>query len=646
MEINELSVAAIRALSIDGVNKANSGHPGIDLGAAPMLHVLYSKFINASPKDSHWLGRDRFVLASGHGSMLLYSMLHVCGYKISMDDLKSFRQLGSITPGHPEIYTDGVDCASGPLGQGSAHAVGFAIAEKFMAETFNKEDIKLFDNYTYALCGDGDMEEGVGQEAFSLAGSLHLNKLIVLCDSNDVTLDGPLSKSNCEDYKKRMEANGWNVMIVDGFDLKAIEKAIKKAQKSTDKPTFIICKTIIGYGSAKQGLCDTHGSPLGIEDGLHAKESYGYNYPEFTVPEEVYKLYEETFQRRGKRALNKWKNSLKEYKNKYPEDYAKLMAALDGSNIKDIKYPKFEVSNADATRVTSGKIINEIANQLPNFIGGASDVAKSVNTLIKSSGQFGVDEHGRNIYFGIREFAMSCAQTGMLLYGGIRPYLGCFLVFSDYLKPSIRTAAIMKVPSINVFTHDSIAVGEDGATHQPIEQVSTLRLIPNCVTFRPDSAIETSHAWRYALENKEGPVNIICTRQGIKSPVDVEYETFKKGAYIVRKENKEADYIVIATGSEVEVACEIANRMQDKYDIRVVSMPSMELFEKQSKKYKHEIIGGNRNKVIALEMEASGLWYKYASKVIGIDTFGESGKGNDVIKHYGFDVDSLIKRMF
>lgn len=646
MDINDLGINALRCLSMDAINNANSGHPGICLGAATLMHTLFTRFLKATPQDSTWLGRDRFVLAAGHGSALLYSMLHICGYKVSLDDLYDFRQLNSVTPGHPEYgLTDGVDCTSGPLGQGIAHAVGLAMAEKRMGELFNRPDVNLFDNHTYVLCGDGDIQEGVTQEAISLAATLKLNKLIVIYDANDVTLDGALDLSFSEDVEKRFKACGWNVLKCDGLVLEEVERCLKRASRMKDAPTLIIARTVIGFGSSKQGTSKVHGSPLGAEETDKLKKKLTWPYPPFKVPDAVYDYYQATFVRRGLRFNRSWKNRLKKYKKLYPEDHATLMACLDGSICGQIVYPQFELGTDEATRATSGKILNEIAKQMPNLFGGASDVASSVNTTIKNAGAWALEEGGRNIYFGIREFAMSCAQTGLLLYGGLRTYVGCFLVFSDYLKPSIRTAALMNVPSINVFTHDSIAVGEDGPTHQPIEQISSLRLVPNTVTIRPAGAIETAHAWRYAIENKEGPVNLILSRQKIKTLAAGSYEDFVKGGYVV-KEVSGADYTLLATGSEVPLALKIADLVSDRLKVRVASIPSLELFNKQSKTYQNQVTGGKRDKTIAIEMGVSGLWYRYADKVVGIDEFGCSAKGEEVIAAYGFTAEELSQKLF
>jgi len=646
MNIQDLSINAIKVLGIDAINKANSGHPGMVLGAAPIAYTLYSQVINASLKDKNWINRDRFVLASGHASMLLYSTLHLAGYKISMDDIKNFRQVGSLTPGHPEVHhTDGVDCSSGPLGQGIAHGVGFAMAEAFLAAKYNKEDIKLIDHYTYVLAGDGDMQEGVTQEAISLAGRLGLNKLIVIYDNNDITLDGSLSLSSYDDTKKRFEACGWNVMVTDGESVDLLKKMITKAKKGS-KPTLIIAKTTIGKGSINENTAKVHGAPLGEEDAIQIKEKLNWNYDKFVVPEEVYDHFNNTFVKRGNKAFRNWRKNAKIYEFRYPNEWEELNKALK-ADYSDVEFPEFEVGTKEATRVTSGKIINYIAKQVPTLLGGAADVAGSVQTKIKEESIFDKENYtGRNINFGIREFAMSCAQTGMLLHGGVRPYIGIFYVFSDYLKPSVRMAALMNVPSINICTHDSLAVGEDGPTHQPIEQLACFRTIPNTVTFRPAGAIETTYAWKYALNNKQGPVNIVLSRQNMTTDTYIDYESFIKGAYVVKYEKEHVDRTLIATGSEVSLAIEIAHILEERgLDVRVVSMPSTNLFDKLSFQERFEILGTTRDNIYSFELGNTDLWYKYAHKPFGINTFGYSGKFNEILDYIGFNAETLASKI-
>ncbi len=642
MNNKELSVNTIRIIGNEAINKASSGHPGMVLGSACVSYCLFNHHLNITSRDSKWINRDRFVLGSGHASMLLYTNLHLLGYKVCIEDIKNFRQLGSNTPGHPEYgVTDGVDCSSGPLGQGIGHAVGMAISEKYLAERFNKDDLKLFDNYTYCLCGDGDNEEGVSFEAYSIAGRLNLNKLIVIYDKNDITLDGPLEYSSNEDFAKRMEALKWNVIECNGLEFDEIDDAIKKAKSYPSKPTIIIAHTTIGYLSTNQGTNKVHGAPI-KEDLDNVKAKINWSYAPFEIPNEVYEDYK-IGKERGSKAYDKWNEVLEEYKIKYPLDYKVLNDAINHANLLNLDYPKFELDTNEATRASFGKIINHIGKQVELLLGGAADVAGSVNTLLKEDKIFGLEEHGRNIYYGIREHAMSLIQSGILLYGLIRPYVGSFMVFSDFFKPSIRTAALMHLPSINILTHDSIAVGEDGPTHQPIEQINSLRLIPNTYNFRPSGAIETMHSVRFSLENTKNPSNLILSRQNMSIPKDVSYEEFIKGAYIV-KDYLDYDYVLITTGSEVELAIKTTLLLETKnIKVRVVSMPCMELFERQDNKFKESIIGNDRDKVIALEMGSKGLWYKYASKVYGIDCFGESGKASDVMNHFGFNPETIAK---
>ena len=646
MNIQELSINAIKVIGVDAINKAKSGHPGLVLGSAPIAYTLYTQIMNASLKNKQWINRDRFVLASGHASMLLYSTLHLAGYNLSMEDIKAFRQVNSLTPGHPEVHhTDGVDCSSGPLGQGIAHGVGFAMAEAHLAAKFNKEDIKLIDHYTYVLCGDGDMQEGVTQEAISLAGRLALNKLIVIYDNNDITLDGSLSLSSYDDTKKRFEACGWNVLTTEGTSVDLMKKMITKAKKSL-KPTLIIAKTTIGKDSVNEGTAKTHGAPLGEADAEQIKVKLGWNYDKFEVPQEVYDHFENTFAKRGNKAFRNWRKNAKVYEFRYPTEWAEFKKAVN-ADYTDLDYPEFEVGTKEATRVSSGKVINHVASQIPTFLGGSADVAGSVQTKIKSESTFDRDNYsGLNVNYGIREFAMSCAQTGMLLHGGVRPFVGIFFVFSDYLKPSVRTAALMNVPQINIFTHDSLAVGEDGPTHQPIEQLTAFRTIPNTVTIRPAGAIETTLAWKYALENKNGPVNIVLSRQNMVTDTYIDYDSFKKGAYIVKYENEHVDRTLIATGSEVSLALEVAAILEDRgLDVRVVSMPSTNLFDRLSKEEKFNILGTSRDNIYSFELGSTDLWYKYAHQPFGVDTFGYSGKFDEILDYIGFNAETLADKI-
>ena len=645
-EIDKLSVNAIRATCIDVVNKAKSGHPGMALGSAPILYTLFTKHLVANPKEPMWFNRDRFVLSAGHASSLLYTMLHLSGYEVSLDDLKSFRQLGSLTPGHPEFkHTKGVDATSGPLGQGIAQAVGMAMAERAVAHQY-PQGKELCSHYTYVLCGDGCLQEGLSQEAISLAGHHKLNKLILFYDSNAVTLDGGLDLSFSENVKARFKASEWNVLEVkDGNDIDAIDEAISKAKTSKSKPTLIIVHTIIGYGSEKQGTSKVHGNPLGEEDGLKAKKFYGYDYPAFEIPEEVYKHFQETFAKRGEEAYKAYYKNLEEYKAKHSGAYKKFEKALNGDVSSYFKgEPKFDPANNDSTRVSSGKALNELYNKVPFLMGGSADVAGSVMTKITDGVNFTPKTpKGRNINWGIREFEMAAAQNGMLLHGGLKTYVGAFLVFVDYMKAAVRMAALSKLPGIYLLSHDSLAVGEDGPTHQPIEQLAMLRSIPNVNVIRPCDARETYAAWKIALESKETPTALILSRQNLPLLAS-KYKEVEKGAYIISKESKKLDATIIATGSEVSLAIEAQKLLLERgVDVRVASMPSTYLFDKQPKEYRDQVVGVSKDKVFAVEMLSSFGWYKYADYVMGVDTFGTSAPAKDAIKAYDFTSEHLVK---
>ena len=534
MDISNLSIATIRSLGIDTINKANSGHPGMVLGSAPALYTLFNKELNIYNKEAEWINRDRFVLASGHASALLYSMLHLTGFDVTIDDLKNFRQLNSHTPGHPEIeMTHGVDASSGPLGQGIPMAAGMAMAEKFLASQYNKENFDIIDHYTYVLCGDGDMQEGVTYEAASLAGHLSLGKLIVLYDANKVTLDGPLSMSFSENVKKRYEACNWQVLEVkDGNDINEIHKAIKKGKKEQFKPTLIIVNTVIGFGSANQGTNKVHGAPLGKEDGKNAKLSYGFDHDEFYVPEEVYEDFKKKTIKRGKSKFNKWNKLFNEYKEQYPTEAKQLEDAIAGKyslNIDEL-LKNYPVGHNNATRNTSLEVIQEVAKQNPTFLSGTADLASSTKTKIKDEDDFSVENYnGRNLVFGIREFAMVAIMNGMTLHKGVKVSAGGFLVFSDYFKAAVRMACLMKLPIILPLSHDSIAVGEDGPTHQPIEQFAMLRSIPNMHVIRPGDAVEMAAAWKLAIESTENPTALILTRQNVETMENSSVEGVSKG---------------------------------------------------------------------------------------------------------------------
>ncbi len=646
-QLDDLSIATIRSLCIDEINKANSGHPGMALGSAPILYTLFTRYLVANPFDTNFFNRDRFVLSSGHASALLYALLHVSGYPLSIDDLKSFRQLGSLTPGHPEYgHTPGVDATSGPLGQGIAQAVGIAMAERAVQGQYKDGEL-LCNHYTYCLCGDGCLQEGLSQEAISLAGHQKLNKLILFYDSNNVTLDGGIDLSFSEDVKKRFLASEWNVINVEnGNDVEAISKAIKKAKKSLDKPTLIIVKTIIGFGSQKQGTNKVHGSPLGSEDGKKAKLSYHFDHEDFYVPDEVYQNFKDTFIKRGLKMYRKYNRGLKEYKKNNPHEYDIFMKAIKGDT-KSFAFnsdPLFETTNKDSSRVSSGKILNQLHHEIPFLMGGSADVAGSVMTKIDGGVNFSKEHpEGRNINFGIREFAMASAQNGMLLHRGLKTYIGSFLVFSDYMKSAIRMSALSNLPAIYLFSHDSVALGEDGPTHQPIEHLAMLRSIPGVNVIRPCDARETYASWKIALESKHTPNCLILSRQNLPL-LDSKFDEVSKGAYIISKEEGKLDAIIIATGSEVSLAIEAQKLLKEQnINVRVVSMPSTYLFEKQNEEYKHKILPLNKEKIFAVEMLSSFGWYKYADNVMSIDTFGESAPTKDVIAKFDFNENHLVK---
>lgn len=651
MNIEQLSISAIRSLVIDGTNKAKSGHPGMALGSAPILFTLYTKHLVSDPTNPNWINRDRFILSAGHASMLLYSILHLSGYKVSMDDLKQFRQLNSITPGHPELgVTPGVDASAGPLGQGIAQAVGVALAEQSLQALY-KDGENIISHYTYCLCGDGCLQEGISQEAISFAGRQKLNKLILFYDANEVTLDGSLEMSFHENVKKRFEASEWNVLEVkDGNDYKAIDQQIKKAKKSKDKPTLIIVHTIIGYGSVNQGLNKVHGNPLGEEDGKNAKLKYGYDYPEFTVPDEVYKYFKKTFINRGKKAYKIWENDFNAYSVSHPDESAKFISVMKNnvSNYLFDKGPEFETGYKEATRKTSQVILNVLNKSIFNLIGGSADVAASVMTSIKGETDFSpLARYGRNINFGIREFAMAAIQNGILLHGGLRSYCGCFLVFSDYLKPAIRMSSLSHLPAIYLFSHDSIAVGEDGPTHQPIEQLAMLRSIPGNYVYRPCDANELTMSYRQALLSIDHPSCIILSRQVLPLLEGSRTDDVNKGGYIVSKERgNEPMFTLIATGSEVSLCVEAQKQLfMQGIDVRVVSLPCQEMFLKQDGAYIKNVLGTSYDHRMSVEMASTFGWYRFAAHAMGIDTFGKSAPANDVIKDFHFTVDEVVRRV-
>jgi len=656
VDIEQLSINTIRTLSMDAVQKANSGHPGMPMGMAPIAYALYYKSMKHNPINSKWLNRDRFVLSGGHGSMLLYSILHLCGYKISLDDLKNFRQWNSKTPGHPELrHTDGVETTTGPLGQGFATAIGMAIARDYLASLFNKDDIKIIDHGIWGMCGDGDLMEGISHEAASLAGHLKLGKFVFFYDDNQITIDGSTSISCSDDVARRFEAYGWQVLtILDVNDSVQVDRVIKLAKSSADKPTLVISKSHIGFGSPnKQDKSAAHGAPLGEEEVRLTKKYLGM--PEdksFYVPEEVYSHFK-GISECGQEAEYLWNKQLDEYKIKYPKDYELYVSIMNGNYPNDWidHLPKFEdYTEKISTRVVSGKVLNAAVIDIPTLIGGSADLNESNMTHIKSSKSFSaVDRKGKNIHFGIREHAMGAVLNGMSVYGGIIPFGATFLIFSDYMRPAIRLAALMKQKIIYVFTHDSIGLGEDGPTHQPIEQIASLRAIPNLVVIRPADANETVEAWKYAINHKGGPVALILTRQKIDVLNRNKYAAaagLTNGAYIIKDSEHNPDLILIATGSEVSLSLKAAEKLeQEGKSVRVISFPSWEIFEQQPEDYKKQILPENISARVSVEMGISLGWNKYVGnngKCLSIETFGASAPDNILYEKYGFTVENIV----
>ena len=654
--MSQQSVNAIKVLGVDAINKAKSGHPGVVMGAAPMAYSLFTKHLRVNPKKTDWINRDRFVLSAGHGSMLLYSLLHLSGFEdVSLEEVKNFRQWGSKTPGHPEFgHTKGVDATTGPLGQGISTAVGMALAERYLAAKYNKEGYELFDHYTYVICGDGDIMEGVASEAASFAAVQKLNKLVVLYDSNDICLDGETRDAFSENVRARYDAYGWNTILVeDGANVEAVNVAIEKAKQS-DKPTLIEVKTIIGAGSPnKQGTNGVHGAPLGEEETALFRKEIGWNYEPFEIPEEVYADFKVNVADRGETANNEWEKLYNEYKEKFPELAAELEEVLSREDIKHLSKESFSFKNvgeAQATRNSSQDAINSIAKVLPTFFGGSADLSHSNMTFIKGDGlQDDAHRTERNIQFGVREFAMATVLNGMMLHGGVRVFGGTFFVFSDYLKAALRLSALQNLPVTYVFTHDSIAVGEDGPTHEPIEHLASLRTIPNTYVFRPADATETQAAWYLAQNVNDKPTSIVLTRQNLPVLENSSFEKVAKGAYVVYETSSDFDTILIATGSEVALAVSVAQELEKEgMKVRVVSMPSIELFEEQSNEYKEALLPRNIRRRVSLEMGNTALWYKYVGLdglAIGINKFGASAPANKVIEEYGFSVEKVVARI-
>ena len=653
--IEELSVNAIRVLSADAIQKAKSGHPGLPLGAAPAAYELWARHMNHNPKNPEWKNRDRFVLSGGHGSMLLYSLLHLFGYgDLSIDDIKNFRQLDSKTPGHPEYgHTVGIEATTGPLGQGMAMAVGMAMAEAHLAAVFNKDGYNVVDHYTYVLGGDGCMMEGISSESFSLAGTLGLSKLIVLYDSNNISIEGSTDIAFTEDVMKRFEAFGFQTIEVeDGNDLGAIGAAIEEAKADKNRPSLIKINTRIGYVChAKQGKASAHGEPLGEDNVAALKENLGWPCKEaFEVPQEVYDYYKELASDRAK-AEDEWNKLFAEYCSKFPEMKEMWDNYYNGYDMSDLFNSEEYWAAGDkpeATRNTSGTVLNLIKQHMPNMIGGSADLAPSNKTYMKDAGDFSRDNYaGSNIHFGVREQAMTAITNGIALHGGLRPFAATFFVFSDYTKPMARLSSLMKLPVTYIFTHDSIGVGEDGPTHEPIEQLAALRSLPNFTVFRPCDKVETSAAWMYAATSKETPTALVLTRQNLPQMPGSSKEALK-GGYIIDDSSKAVpDAIIIASGSEVSLAVEAKAELAKKdIDVRVVSMPSMELFEEQSAEYKESVLPKEVRKRVAVEALSDFGWYRYVGldgAVVSMKGFGASGPAAELFEKFGFTTETVVK---
>ena len=643
MDVKQKVINTIRVLSAEAIEKANSGHPGLPLGAAPAAFTLFNEHLKHNPKNPDWINRDRFVLSAGHGSMLLYSLLNLYGYGLKIEDLENFRQFDSLTPGHPEyMHTKGVEASTGPLGQGIAMGVGMAIAEKHLAALFNKDDNKLIDHMTYILCGDGCLQEGISNEASSLAGTLKLNKLVVLYDSNNITIEGDTEAAFTENVRARYEALGWNTLYVeDGNDIEAISKAIAEAKKSTDKPTLIEIKTKIGFGATgKEGTAGAHGAPLGAESLAALRKNLQYEEEGFNVGQDVLDYMKEKCEELDKYEED-WYKQLEAYKAKYKADYDKLMSFYNGEVSEEVLKAMTDIElKDDASRASSGKVLNKVSHVLENIIGGSADLGPSNKSVMNDEKYFSSEcPEGRNIHFGVREHAMAAICNGILLHGGLRSYAATFLVFSDYMKPSIRLASLMNLPAIYILTHDSIGVGEDGPTHQPIEHLAMLRSIPNINVIRPADSREVIYAWQSALMSKETPTCLILSRQGLKL-LDNSSEEALKGGYIVHKEAKDViDAIIIATGSEVALSIEAAKDLEAKgKSIRVVSMPSQEIFLNQDKEYIEKILPSNVKRRVSVEALSTMPWGKFVGlegTAIGIDRFGSSAPGKVLFEKYG-----------
>ena len=648
-------INVLRFLSADAVQKANSGHPGMPMGMAEIATALWSKHLRHNPKNPTWFNRDRFVLSNGHGSMLLYSLLHLTGYDLSINDIKDFRKLKSKTPGHPEYDIDiGIETTTGPLGQGVANAVGMAVAEKILAAEFNKDDIKPIDHFTYVFLGDGCLMEGISHEACSFAGTHNLGKLICFYDQNGISIDGEIEHWFTDDSVKRFESYGWQTICVDGHDIEDIDGAIHKAKEEVNKPTMIFCKTTIGYGSPnKSGTADVHGAPLGDEELKETREVLGWNYKPFEVPQEVYDFW--NFKEEGESFNDSWNKLLKDYEKKYPNDSLELHRRIDGhlpNNFQESYESFLNECNSNnlsmATRKASKACLDFFVKEMPELIGGSADLTPSNNTFSSSSSTFSNENaSGNHINYGVREFGMSAIMNGMVLHGAIKPYGATFLVFTDYARNAVRLSALMKLPNIFVYTHDSVALGEDGPTHQPIEHMVTLRSTPNLNNWRPADLVETAVSWKSAVSSQKTPTCLIYSRQGtsaIKRSPD-QISMIDMGGYLL-EESDDFDLTIVASGSEVQLALDAAKELKnDSINANVVSMPCLDIFLDQEKEYQNKIINPEKP-VLVVECAHPNSWYRILNrndKVIGIETFGESAPGSELLNHFGFNTDNVIK---
>ena len=654
---NRILANAIRFLSIDAVNNANSGHPGAPMGMADIATVLWREFLKHNPKNPNWFNRDRFVLSNGHGSMLLYSLLHLSGYKLSINDIKKFRQLNSLTPGHPECdITPGVETTTGPLGQGLANGVGMALAEKNLAAEYNKPGNTVIDHNTYVFAGDGCLMEGVSHEACSLAGTMKLNKLIVFYDMNGISIDGDVNGWFTEDIPSRFKSYGWNVIKnINGHDFVSIRQAIKNAKSQITKPSIICCKTVIGYGSPKyQGTSASHGAPIGKEEAEVVRKRLGWKYKPFSIPKEIYMSWDACT--KGKKNEEQWNKKIQKYKKLYKKEYNELNRRIKN------KLPAIAINNLNkfiskthkpmATRKSSQVVMSVFGKYMPELIGGSADLKGSNLSYYDDMNVFSPNNpSGKYVYYGVREFGMSAISNGIYLHGAMRPFASTFLIFSEYAKNAIRMSALMKLPIVYIFTHDSIGLGEDGPTHQAVEQISSLRLIPGLDVWRPADTQETAVAWKHALLSQETPSALALTRQTLKElpKSKIQNENINKGGYIVFGSSNKPDGIIIASGSEVSIALQAAMELKDKdLDIRVISMPCQEVYERQSVAYKNKCIPKDFDNILAVESGKGQSWFKYIGKegsMITMESFGLSGTGNDVMRYFGFTVSNIKKQI-